>query len=81
LPESVEYSFSNDGNNFDGNKVIINDVQQNEKTELIKKFTCEPGNIPARFIRVKAKNIGTCPTWHKGAGDKAWIFCDEISVE
>lgn len=81
LPETVEYSFSNDGNNFDGNKVIINDVQQNEKTELIKKFTCEPGNIPARFIRVEAKNIGTCPAWHKGAGDKAWIFCDEISVE
>ncbi len=81
LPEWVEYSFSEDGNNFDRKKLIINDVQQNDKTELIKKFEYEPGNISARYIHVKAKSIGTCPTWHKGAGDKAWIFCDEISVE
>lgn len=36
--------------------------------------------IRTRFIRVKSKNIGICPPWHRGAGGKAWIFADEIIV-
>jgi hypothetical protein len=35
----------------------------------------------ATHIRVVAKNIGTCPDWHQGAGGKAWIFADEIIIE
>ena len=35
----------------------------------------------ARYIKVKATNIGECPEWHKGAGGKAWLFVDEIIVE
>lgn len=35
----------------------------------------------ARFIRVKAHNLGLCPDWHGGAGSPAWLFVDEIIVE
>jgi len=28
-----------------------------------------------------AKNRGVCPAWHPGAGQKAWLFVDEIAVE
>ena len=38
-------------------------------------------NVQARYVRVVAKNIGTIPDWHPGAGGKAWIFADEIIVE
>jgi hypothetical protein len=37
--------------------------------------------VPARYVRVRAKNVGVCPAWHPGAGGKAWIFVDEIIVE
>lgn len=33
-----------------------------------------------RYVRVHAKNVGTCPAWHPGAGGKAWLFADEIIV-
>jgi predicted alpha-1,2-mannosidase len=33
-----------------------------------------------RYIRVRAKNIGICPPWHKGGGNPAWLFADEIEV-
>ena len=33
-----------------------------------------------RYIRIKAKNYGTLPKWHQGAGGEAFIFVDEISV-
>jgi hypothetical protein len=35
----------------------------------------------ARFVRIKARNVGICPDWHPGAGGKAWLFVDEIVVE
>ena len=44
--------------------------------DLLKKI-----NKKARYIKIIAKNSGNCPDWHKGAGEKSWIFADEIVVE
>ena len=33
-----------------------------------------------RYLRILAGNIGVCPSWHKGAGGKAWLFVDEIII-
>jgi hypothetical protein len=32
-------------------------------------------------VRIVARGLITCPPWHAGAGNKAWLFCDEIAVE
>ncbi len=37
--------------------------------------------MKARFIKIAAKNIGVCPKWHPGSGNKAWIFIDEITIK
>jgi len=34
-----------------------------------------------RFIKLTAINQGACPAWHPGAGNKCWMFVDEIIVE
>jgi hypothetical protein len=34
-----------------------------------------------RYIKLIAQNQGTCPEWHPGAGNKCWMFVDEIVVE
>ncbi|MFH1195121.1 MAG: alpha-L-fucosidase [bacterium] len=81
LPSSVEYSFSDDGINFSSPIEIKNEEPQNNKEKISKTFACKADNVKARYIRIAAHNIGVCPAWHKGAGDKAWLFCDEISVE
>ncbi|MEW6508234.1 MAG: alpha-L-fucosidase [Bacteroidota bacterium] len=81
LPESVEFSFSEDGNVFSNTVIIKNDIPQNDKRELVERFNLTLNNIGGRFIHIKANNIGVCPEWHKGADEKAWLFCDEISVE
>jgi len=41
----------------------------------------EVGKVEGRYVRLTARNIGRCPSWHPGAGGKAWIFVDEILVE
>ncbi|MGB9906109.1 MAG: hypothetical protein ACPLRR_01825, partial [Candidatus Saccharicenans sp.] len=34
----------------------------------------------ARFVRVKAMNIGTVPEGFRNAGQKAWMLFDEVYV-
>ncbi len=41
------------------------------KTETKNKY---------RYIKVKAASYGTLPDGHQGAGNKAWVFADEIIV-
>ncbi|GAB4135312.1 MAG: hypothetical protein Fur0041_09260 [Bacteroidia bacterium] len=33
-----------------------------------------------RYIHLKAESIKTCPKTHPGAGNKAWLFADEIEI-
>lgn len=35
----------------------------------------------ARYVKVVAKNYGTIPAGQPGAGSKAWLFVDEISID
>ncbi|MFA6455187.1 MAG: alpha-L-fucosidase [Bacteroidota bacterium] len=81
LPESVEFYVSDNNKDYRLLKEMKNEIQQNNKPALRKAFEITQKNITGRYIRVKAKNIGVCPSWHKGAGEKAWLFCDEIIVD
>lgn len=81
LPTSVEVSLSQDGNIFSDPILINNDLPLDSPEKLRKSFSKKFDNTTTRFIRIIARNIGICPDWHKGAGDKAWIFCDEIEIK
>lgn len=35
----------------------------------------------ARFVHISARKIKTCPKWHEGAGNPAWIFADEVIIK
>jgi predicted alpha-1,2-mannosidase len=80
FPEKVDYSVSNDGKSFQHIGTIKNDVPQKDTEVQTKNFTLNL-STKARFIRVVAKNTGVCPEWHWGAGQKAWIFADEIVIK
>ena len=80
LPVEVEFSISADGRTF---------------TEIGRQTEPPPGgDLPpqrkiyradtaekARFVRVKARNLGRIPDWSSSKGGPAWIFADEIVVE
>ncbi len=80
-PVQVEFYLSADGNEFKKAGIVMNDIPDSANGPMTKEFTLNTGNAKARFIRVVAKNRGVCPAWHPGAGQKAWIFADEITVE
>jgi predicted alpha-1,2-mannosidase len=81
MPMEVEFALSADGDRFDVVGVVPNDVPPEADGPIVKDFSKEGVNRTARYVRVRARNIGLCPDWHKGAGHKAWIFSDEIVIE
>lgn len=81
LPELVEYSLSSDGNSFEvisSQKIAAS--YPNDETEIVN-ISSGSVNRKGRYLRVFAKNINDLPAWHKGSGDKAFIFADEIVIE
>jgi len=80
LPSRVTFSTSIDGAHWKEQIVLDSPVVRTEEVR-IHDYICAPAKTRARYIKVVARSIGTCPSWHSGAGDKAWLFVDEIYVE
>jgi hexosaminidase len=80
LPTEVEFSVSNDGKTFRALGALCNDVPADRKDDLTKTFTVERTDVTARYVRVRAANLGTLPAWHAARGRKAWLFVDEVLV-
>lgn len=78
-PATVRISVSEDGINY---RII-----KNLSTEVPTKDESGHFNVSAtldekaRYIKVEATPVAVIPAWHAGAGYKAWIFADEITVE
>ena len=79
FPPEVEYSVSNDGNEFRSVGVVKPTVPDNQYGKFSEDFTAKV-NETARYIKINAKNYGVCPDWHLGAGGVTWIFTDEFML-
>ena len=80
LPASIEISVSGDDKEY--RTLATQNLTVSEKAEpaSAKNLNYRLANVQARYIHVKAKNIGTVPTWHANAGANAWMYFDEIIV-
>jgi len=80
MPREVEYFVSDDGKTFRSVGKVKNDIPDDVDGAFIQEMEVRP-HTTARYVKMVAKTIGTCPEGHVGAGQKAWIFCDEIVIE
>ncbi len=81
MPSQVEFLVSENGTDYRSVGIIKNDVPQTEEGAILKTFEINVPAVKARYVKVIATNIGMCPTWHKGQGNPAWIFADEIILK
>jgi hexosaminidase len=79
-PLSVEFALSLDGRTFAVVAKKENAEPVTASDAAIWTAAAEAG-ARARYVRVRAKNVGVCPPWHPGAGGKTWLFIDEIVIE
>lgn len=80
MPEEVQYFVSSNGTDYQALGTVENEVSHRSLGVNIQNFTLNV-STKARYIKVIAKNMGTCPDWHVGEGQPAWIFVDEIVIE
>ncbi len=77
LPEYVEVFVSNDGKNFSS---VGKSSEFVKDTLTMGWITVSFPGQSARYIKCTAKNYGVIPDNKPGAGNKAWLFADEIQV-
>ncbi len=80
MPTQVEFFISTDGKDFKSVGVIENEIAEDAEDAVIQELDLNK-RMKARYVWMVAKNRGICPDWHVGAGEKAWVFCDEIIIE
>ena len=79
MPKQVDILYANSKEAFNQLKT------QKPQTALLAKGTHVEsfdwsGQIKARYIKIVATNMGSCPADHKSAGNDCWIFLDEITI-
>jgi arylsulfatase A-like enzyme len=79
-PQYIEVSWSKDGNTYSAPVRLNIKEPAKPNTYQRKRFSIQQEDINARYLKVKVKNIATCPDWHHGKGNKAWLFIDEVTV-
>lgn len=77
LPKYVEIMGSNDGINY---SILGKSSEFKSDTLTMGWITISFPQTNARYIKLLAKNYGEIPDGQPGAGNKAWLFADEIRV-
>ncbi|GAB4427013.1 MAG: hypothetical protein OHK0039_45160 [Bacteroidia bacterium] len=80
LPTLLRFEVSTDGASFEEVASFETPVSPDDPGPRLHPFSFEFPAVVARYVRVYAQNIGTCPAWHAGAGGRAWLFADELIV-
>ena len=80
MPSGVSVYGSDDGENFTLLGQTENKVSQKAVGSVRKDFVINFNKADYRYIKVEVDNIGTCPDWHNGKGQAAFLFVDEIIV-
>jgi predicted alpha-1,2-mannosidase len=80
MPTTVEVAISRNGRSWTTLPPPECSVAEDDYEVQRHELLAQADGAAARFVRVRATGVGTCPEWHPGAGGKAWIFVDEILV-
>ena len=80
MPTSVLFLTSLDGRSFKKLIELPNSISEKSAESIVRTFRAGNLRINTRYIKMIARNRKSCPAWHAGAGEKAWIFIDEIEA-
>lgn len=82
MPRAVNFDTSLDGVTWQAAGSTANDVDEHADGVVLKDFSVSlAAPRQARFVRTHATAPIMCPEWHKGAGNRSFIFADELVTE
>ena len=80
LPSKVDFAVSEDGKLFSPVGMATHKISPKEAGPLVETLSIEGNDKMAKFVRVRVKNPGALPSWHRSPGQMSWLFIDEIVV-
>ncbi len=81
MPVMVQFWVSKDGTTFQKVAEIPNSISEKADQSVVRTFWANNLTVNARFVKMVAQNRLVCPSWHPGAGEKSWLFCDELIIQ
>lgn len=78
LPVEISIEVSDDGIHWKQVASETDITTDQNYLEVSTPYTFGFDPVTARFVRITALNMKTCPDWHRGFGKPSWIFVDEI---
>ena len=78
---ALEVYVSNDGKSFrkaGSGKFPV--LEKGSRNNIPHKYGISFGKTTARYVRIVGKCTPKLPSWHPGAGRKAFLFVDEVGV-
>jgi hypothetical protein len=81
LPGEVAIEISDDGISY--TEIASHQFDNSNRHYLVESVPLQLNfkEAEARYLRITALSMKTCPEWHRGFGMPSWIFCDEIILE
>ena len=79
-PVEFEILVSTNGKEYQSVYITENIIEPDDNKDQIIEFGRSFDNLNVRYIKIVAKNTGTCPEWHPGSGGKAWLLIDEVII-
>jgi len=80
LPRHVEFWAGNDPANLQLLGTVKPVASERANGPLKEMLRLSDVRQRARYVQVRAANVGKTPSWHPAAGAKAWLFVDEVLV-
>jgi len=80
LPDEIEVLASVDGKQYIVIGKLTSDQIRGRSKRGINTISLKVPTNKSNFIKIIARNQGTCPAGHPGEGEKAWLFADEILI-
>lgn len=81
MPRAVRFESSTDGVAWRPAGEAFNDVDEHADGVVLRDFAVRFEPRKARWLRVHVSAPIMCPDWHKGAGNRSFVFADEIVWE
>jgi Glycosyl hydrolase family 92 catalytic domain/Chitobiase/beta-hexosaminidase C-terminal domain len=81
MPRSLRFETSADGEHFEPAGEVANDIDEHADGVVRHDYAVTFAPRRVRYLRVHATAPVMCPAWHKGAGNRSFIFADEIVVD
>lgn len=79
-PTEVHFMISKNGKEWFTAQIVKNEFPSDQYGSFTQRLTMKK-EITTQYLRIVCKNAGPVPGWHPGAGNKSWLFVDEVIIE